>query len=193
MESLTLDSGGREPAPGKLLLVEELLNTFDVELGTDELADLGALADWLRARELLGPDDALEPGDLERARAFREGLRALLDERAHGGIRDETLRALNELPAAALLRARFDAAGSPQLVPVATGLDRALAELCAIIGAAALDGTWARLKVCAQDTCMYAFYDRSKNRSGSWCSMAVCGNRSKARSYRERQRTTREE
>jgi predicted RNA-binding Zn ribbon-like protein len=77
-------------------------------------------------------------------------------------------------------------------VPVARGLDHALAEFCAIIETAAVEGTWARLKVCAQDSCMYAFYDRSKNRSGSWCSMAVCGNRAKARSYRERQRSARD-
>jgi predicted RNA-binding Zn ribbon-like protein len=188
-----MESSGREPAPGKLLLVQELLNTFDVELDVDELSDLETLAGWLRARELLGADDVLAPGDLDRARAFREGLRALLDERAHGGIRDETLQALNELTQQALLRACFDAAGGELLVAVAGGLDRALAELCAIIDRAGLEGTWARLKVCSEDTCMYAFYDRSKNRSGSWCSMAVCGNRSKARSYRERQRTARED
>jgi predicted RNA-binding Zn ribbon-like protein len=193
MDSLTTDDGGRELAPGKLLFVQELLNTLDVELGVDELPDIDALAGWLRARELLGPADALAPADLERAHAFREGLRALIDERSHGAIRDETLSVLNELPAGALLRTRFDAGGAPQLVPVADGLDHALAEFCAIIDRAALEGTWARLKVCAESTCMYAYYDRSKNRSGSWCSMAVCGNRSKARSYRERQRTAREE
>jgi predicted RNA-binding Zn ribbon-like protein len=176
-----------------LLLVQELLNTFDVELDIDELSDLDTLAAWLQARALLGPDDVLAPGDLERARAFREGLRALLDERAHGGVRDETRRSLNELTAAALLHACFDGGGGGLLVPVAGGFDHALAELCAIIDRAALEGTWARLKVCAEDTCMYAFYDRSKNRSGSWCSMAVCGNRSKARSYRERQRAARED
>ena len=46
------------------------------------------------------------------------------------------------------------------------------------------DGTWRRLKACREDTCQWAFYDRSKNRSGTWCSMAVCGNRAKARAYR---------
>jgi len=54
----------------------------------------------------------------------------------------------------------------------------------------ALDGTWARLKVCAEDACMWAFYDRSKNRSGNWCSMAVCGNRMKARRHYQRARAT---
>ena len=75
------------------------------------------------------------------------------------------------------------------LGPAHGGLDGALARLLAIIDNASCDGTWERLKVCAEQTCRYAFYDHSRNRSGSWCSMAVCGNRAKARSYRERRRT----
>ena len=43
------------------------------------------------------------------------------------------------------------------------------------------DGTWSRLKACREDDCHWAFYDRSRNRSGQWCVMAVCGNRNKAR------------
>jgi len=36
--------------------------------------------------------------------------------------------------------------------------------------------------------CQWAFYDRSKNRSGRWCSMRTCGNRTKTRAYRTRRR-----
>ena len=36
---------------------------------------------------------------------------------------------------------------------------------------------------------MWAFYDRSKNRSGRWCSMDSCGNVEKARAFRERNRS----
>ena len=36
--------------------------------------------------------------------------------------------------------------------------------------------------------CRWAFYDGSKNRSGRWCDMASCGNRMKARAFRERAR-----
>jgi predicted RNA-binding Zn ribbon-like protein len=51
--------------------------------------------------------------------------------------------------------------------------------------------TWARLKACRSDTCRWAFYDHSKNRSGHWCSMEVCGARHKAREYRARHRSER--
>jgi len=50
------------------------------------------------------------------------------------------------------------------------------------------DESWNRLKACRLDDCQWAFYDQSKNRSRTWCSMKVCGNRAKARAYRERQR-----
>jgi predicted RNA-binding Zn ribbon-like protein len=47
--------------------------------------------------------------------------------------------------------------------------------------------TWRRLKVCASDRCRRAFYDRSRARSGKWCSMRACGNRAKQRAWRGRQ------
>ncbi len=48
------------------------------------------------------------------------------------------------------------------------------------------DGSWQRAKACRASDCMWAFYDRSRNRSGTWCDMAVCGNRTKVRAYRAR-------
>ncbi len=42
-----------------------------------------------------------------------------------------------------------------------------------------------RMKICGN--CGWLFVDRSKNRSRSWCDMAVCGNRAKAiRHYRRK-------
>ena len=43
------------------------------------------------------------------------------------------------------------------------------------------------LKACREETCGWVFYDGSRNRSSSWCSMQVCGGRAKASSYRRRQ------
>jgi predicted RNA-binding Zn ribbon-like protein len=48
------------------------------------------------------------------------------------------------------------------------------------------DGSWQRLKACRSDTCRWAFVDNARNRSRQWCSMSVCGNRQKARMFRER-------
>jgi predicted RNA-binding Zn ribbon-like protein len=50
------------------------------------------------------------------------------------------------------------------------------------------DGTWGRMKACGNPDCRWAFYDGSKNQSARWCEMASCGNRMKARAFRERAR-----
>jgi predicted RNA-binding Zn ribbon-like protein len=60
----------------------------------------------------------------------------------------------------------------------------------AAVHASMEEGIWGRLKSCANATCGWAFYDRSKNRSGRWCSMEVCGNRTKTRAYRRRRQGT---
>ena len=49
-------------------------------------------------------------------------------------------------------------------------------------------GTWSRLKCCRNHACRWAFYDDSKNRSATWCSMQICGNRAKTRTYRTSKR-----
>ncbi|HEX8929162.1 MAG TPA: CGNR zinc finger domain-containing protein, partial [Actinomycetota bacterium] len=93
-------------------------------------------------------------------------------------------RAAGELP----LQLRFSADGEPDLGPLPDGVRGALATMLASLALAKARGTWSRLKVCSADTCQWAFYDHSKNRSGRWCSMQVCGNRTKTRAYRARQR-----
>ena len=46
---------------------------------------------------------------------------------------------------------------------------------------------WSKsVKACQADDCHWAFYDSSRNRSGRWCDMAVCGNREKVRAYRSK-------
>jgi predicted RNA-binding Zn ribbon-like protein len=67
-------------------------------------------------------------------------------------------------------------------------LGDALFELLLIIHAAQEDGNWSRLHVCANAECRWVFYDRSRNRQGLWCDMAICGNRIKKRQLRARRR-----
>jgi len=82
---------------------------------------------------------------------------------------------------------RFDLdKGKPALAVRGSGPGAVLAPIVAIVYEAMVNGTWERLKACPADDCHWAFYDRSKNRSGTWCNMAVCGNRAKVRAYRER-------
>jgi predicted RNA-binding Zn ribbon-like protein len=82
------------------------------------------------------------------------------------------------------LRARFTR-GGVSLAPTAGGVPGLLAEIVAAMVLAERDGIWARLKICREDTCRWAYYDRSKNSSKCWCG-ASCGNRNKTRAYRQR-------
>ena len=74
----------------------------------------------------------------------------------------------------------------PELKILGPGLDAALASIMAIAIVATADGSWRRLKVCANDTCRWATPDSSRNRSGRWCSMATCGNQTNVRAFRKR-------
>ncbi len=69
---------------------------------------------------------------------------------------------------------------------LAGGVSGALGQLYSVAVNAMAEGTWSRLKACLNPHCRRAFYDSSRNRAGAWCSMAACGNRNKARTYRAR-------
>ncbi|MGH2874948.1 MAG: CGNR zinc finger domain-containing protein, partial [Solirubrobacteraceae bacterium] len=118
------------------------------------------------------------------ALALREALRSTM--LAH--TRDEPARgeALERAAARGELSIVFGDAGSVGIEARAAGFDGALARLLVPAAYASLDGTWRRVKACDDDGCLEAFYDRSRNRSGRWCDMAVCGNRTKVRAYRAR-------
>src|SRR4029079_2463685 len=118
-----------------------------------------------------------------RVQRVREALRALVIANNHGGDVDYTV--LDHEAARATLRVSFD---PPELVPAARGIDGALARLFGVVHEAMRDGTWQRLKGCKN--CHWAFYDESKNRSATWCSMELCGNRLKTKRYRRRHAST---
>jgi predicted RNA-binding Zn ribbon-like protein len=163
------------------------VNTIDIEDGTEQLQSPEELAEWLEARDLAPGGTRATAGDLTRAREVREALRALLLAHTLGSPAPEAAAATLERAARrARVRLRFGSRGDSSLEPEAGGVDGSLGRLLSIIHAARADGTWKRLKACREHTCEWAFYDHTKNRSGAWCNMAVCGNRAKARSYRER-------
>jgi predicted RNA-binding Zn ribbon-like protein len=176
----------RDGAPGELELVREFVNTLEVDEGIDRLADPAALAEWLGERGLMR-GRAADAGDVARARRLREGLRALLLENNGISVAKEARTVLDRTARRAGLGVRFEPAGA-SLGPTAGGMDGALGRLVAVAATAMLDGTWARLKACRAPDCRWAFYDQARNRSRTWCSMEVCGNRAKARSFRARTR-----
>jgi len=198
-------------APGELEIVQRFVNTLDIEAGTDELDSPAALTAWLERQGLGGgpppaveqaPRDAADAGvtaaDLRRAVALREALRAVLRSHASataGGASGAVAgsgQAGGELPGiAAALRTRLEVSdeGRVAVVAAGSGAAAALARILLIVAEAGSNGTWSRLKACSAADCQWAFYDRSPTRTGCWCSMRVCGSRSKSRAYRRARRS----
>lgn len=174
-------------APGQLKLVQGFVNTLDLEDGTDDLSSPQALAGWLSTHGLARPDARVTRGDLGRALALREALRASLRANTDGApTPPDACAAIDQAAERARLLPRLLSDGGTALEPKSSGVDAALGRLLAIVHESIADGTWARMKACRNESCQWAFYDHTKNRSGAWCTMAVCGNRTKARVYRAR-------
>jgi predicted RNA-binding Zn ribbon-like protein len=174
-------------APHGLDLVIDFVNTRDIDGGTDALATPEDMHAWLADARLLNPATTpVSAADREHALRLREALRELM--LANNGEASGS-RAGRELEQAARrgdLRVHFAPSGSMRLEPGAAGVPGALAQLLVPVADALGDGSWQRVKACRATDCQWAFYDRSRNRSGVWCEMAVCGNRTKVRAYRMR-------
>jgi predicted RNA-binding Zn ribbon-like protein len=182
------NSPPEKTAPAPLELVQRFVNSVDLESGEDELDGPPALRDWLAERDLIGPRERVGSADLRRALDVREGLRALLLENNGRPLDESKVERLDRAATRAGVRVSFRAGADPALVAAGAGVDGALARLLAIVAGAVADGSWERLKACPREDCEWAFYDRSKNRSGRWCRMEECGNLAKARAFRERRR-----
>jgi predicted RNA-binding Zn ribbon-like protein len=170
----------------QLDLVRDYVNTLDFETGIDTIASPDELATWFSEQGLV--DDFVEPSDEEVAEALavREAIRELL--LANNGVDADATGAsktLEEAGRKAQLGVRFED-GRPVLAPEEDGVRGAIGRIVATVAELAPTDEWKRLKGCRDENCRVAFYDKSRNRSRAWCSMEVCGNREKARSFRKR-------
>jgi len=158
-------------APVPLRQVQLLVNSVDVHNHVEWLPE------WLAQHGLAGEE--------ERAAALREAFRNLI--LANNGLRIDphAIEIINR--AAERVTVALDVAGRVRIEPAEDALD----EVVAIAFSAMVDGTWPRLKACRN--CRWCFYDYSPNRSATWCSMELCGNRAKTRAYRRRRRRLREQ
>jgi predicted RNA-binding Zn ribbon-like protein len=112
------------------------------------------------------------PGEL------REAIRVLL--RANNGI-DEGVDAASRTLDVAARRGRLHVGFRGGALTFESD-----EPVLAAVAEAMADGSWTRLKACRADDCKWAFIDTARNRTRIWCDMAVCGNREKARRYRNR-------
>jgi predicted RNA-binding Zn ribbon-like protein len=173
-------------APGRLELVREFINTAELDHDRDRLSDPAGLKSWLIEKQLISPQVAIDATDLERTIEFRESLRDLLTGHTAGEVGPAAIKRFDAVVAGIPMRLRVDDTGWVRVDAAGKGFDGALGELLAVTHAAMDDESWQRMKACADVTCRWAFFDRSKNRSGHWCDMSTCGNRNKVSAYRKR-------
>ncbi|HEX3873623.1 MAG TPA: ABATE domain-containing protein [Solirubrobacteraceae bacterium] len=119
--------GGRQPAPGRLEVVQAFINThydLEVDRGADLLPTPAGLARWLAGRGLIEPTADVDRRDLDRALAVRDGLR-------RAARTAEGLDVLGDAARGAAVELRFDA-DPPRFVSADGGPAGAIGVLLAI-------------------------------------------------------------
>lgn len=136
---------------------------------------------------------------LPRLVAFREAVYRIFTAAAHGEPPSaDDLQMLNAELTEAMVHLRLsperpDSSAAQRYGWRWVGLDEQLTSMLwpVAVSAAGLltSPQLVRLRDCANTACGWLFIDRSKNASRRWCDMGECGNRAKARRFRERQKS----
>jgi predicted RNA-binding Zn ribbon-like protein len=175
----------KEEAPGSLERVRLFVNTVHFEPPRpDELGTPERSAAWLRAHEF--SDQPITEAEAAQLRELREIIRTVL--LGHNGEGDEEAAGRTLAQTLSGTSARWSRRDDALVLEPAgdTNVERVRSAFAIAIYDAMAKGIWTRLKACRKDTCLYAFFDHSKNGSGAWCDMATCGNRVKAAKRRAR-------
>jgi predicted RNA-binding Zn ribbon-like protein len=184
----TIHDSYSPPAPGELELLQRFTNLHvhrADDVSTDPPAEV--IRDFLVERGLLTQNERFTEKDRETYLALRDAIRGLIEADDDASIPASDAEVIDRIGLAAGLHPHFHAAHVPTLEPKGRGVAAAFGAIVAIAFVSAFDGSFAHLKLCADETCRAVFYDRSKNHSGRWCSMSTCGSREKMRRLHQRQ------
>ena len=158
-------------------LLLDLLNTTPAVDGTrlDDLADAEAGVRWLAAHG--------QPASADEWRAVVDARTALQDVVRGDGTPAPLARFLDGVRSSASLGAD----GVVWTLDLPAG--RSAAARAVLAWDALRVAHPGRLRACANPDCRLFLIDHSKTNSARWCSMAVCGNRMKARRHYQRTRS----
>ncbi|HXJ62641.1 MAG TPA: CGNR zinc finger domain-containing protein [Actinomycetota bacterium] len=165
----------RDPAPGRLALVERFLRT------REDVVDEAGMRAWFRSEGIAG---RLPAGSFERFVRVRESIRDLAS--AHNGGPEPSSGRETVNAEIASLGFAPRVTGTGEAVEFVAPRSDPFAGILAAFLSSVSDGSWTRMKACAADDCSYAFYDHTKNRSARWCDVSACGARTRMRQYRRR-------
>ena len=178
-----------KPAPTPLLAIQGFANTLDVEEDSDELESVESFQRFLEQSEMVEPGFEVEPQHLAPARELRDAVREALTANSEGRPDPKAMAHMIAGARTLAIDLQPDEQGHLALdLSPADTFPHLGSQLLAIAFQSQIEGTWERLKLCENPECRWAFYDNSRNRSGSWCRMGLCGNRLKNRAYRERRK-----
>jgi predicted RNA-binding Zn ribbon-like protein len=151
-----------------------LLNSTPVVDGRpiDELADDGPARAWLGSFGGVGTRE-----ELRQVRAVRQALQAVVRGEQPPAVLNPALRGVTRVPTVA----DRDVIWTLSVPP-----GRRLAVRAVLAWDALAKGRPGRLRPCANDECRLFLIDHSTGNTARWCSMAVCGNRMKARRHYQR-------
>ncbi|MFJ6393363.1 CGNR zinc finger domain-containing protein [Streptomyces sp. NPDC091972] len=170
------------PAPDKLRLVQDLLNTAPVTKRRGDVPDLldapDSAAKWLSGHGI----SATSPG-VNSLRELRDAIRRSLIARDHG---PDAVSGQAPVVIEASARLRLDADGIVRFAPGPAGIPALIEHVLTAIHDAQRAGTWRRLKLCRSQECLVAFWDSSRNTSGVWHDVRTCGNAENLRKSRAR-------
>jgi predicted RNA-binding Zn ribbon-like protein len=154
-----------------------LLNSTPVIDGVpaDDLADAGRARGWLASVGGRGTE-----AELREVRRARQALQAVVRGEQPPDVLAPALQGVTSVAGLAGGRVTWTLRVPP---------DRELAVRAVLAWDALARHSPGRLRPCANGECQLFLIDRSKANAARWCSMAVCGNRMKARRHYQRART----
>lgn len=152
------------------------------EPAREKLRGAHDLARWIAQSGIA----AQAPKPFRRSIELREALWRIFDSTLDGRSPGENdLKLLNRELAAARARERLIYAGREFRIERDPSLLGAIARSAADL---LTSDDLARVRRCPGEACGWLFLDTSRNGSRQWCDMRICGNRAKARHFRERAR-----
>jgi predicted RNA-binding Zn ribbon-like protein len=146
---------------------------------TDDFADTARARAWLANVGGLGT----EP-ELQHVLRVRQALQAIVRGEQPSAVLAPELQGVTSVPVMTDGQITWALSVPPE---------RELAVRALLTWDALAQHSPGRLRPCANDECRLFLIDRSKANAARWCSMAVCGNRMKARRHYERARNTQAE